>query len=48
MLLGTVPGRSAIKRAALGAGLTHLGRFAAEYRDLFGESPSATLNQSAR
>lgn len=48
MLLGTVPGRSAIKRAALGAGLTHLGRFAAEYRDLFGESPSATLNRSAR
>jgi len=48
MLFGAAPGRSAIKRAALDAGLTHLGRFAAEYRDLFGESPSATLNQSAR
>jgi len=48
MLLGTVPGRSAIKRAALGAGLTHFGRFSAEYRHLFGETPSATLNRSAR
>jgi len=48
MLLGTVPGRSAIKRAALGVGLTHLGRFSAEYRHLFGESPSATLNRPTR
>ena len=48
MLLGAVPGRSAIKRAAFGVGLTHLGRFAAEYRHLFGESPTATLNRSAR
>lgn len=38
--------RGAIKRAALGAGLTHLGRFSAEYRDLFNESPKTTLNRS--
>ncbi len=45
-LLGASSKRSAIKRAALGAGLTHLGRFSAEYRGLFGESPKATLNRS--
>lgn len=37
--------RGAIKRSALGAGLTELGRFSVEYRYLFGESPSATLNK---
>jgi AraC-like DNA-binding protein len=35
----------AVKRAALSAGLTELGRFSVEYRQLFGESPSATLRQ---
>lgn len=30
-------------RVALDHGITHLGRFAAQYRMLFGESPSATL-----
>jgi AraC-like DNA-binding protein len=35
--------RSAVKRAALGAGLTELGRFSVEYRALFGESPSTTV-----
>lgn len=35
----------AVKRAALDAGLTHLGRFSAEYRELFGESPSTTLSK---
>lgn len=38
--------RSAVKRAALGAGLTALGRFSVEYRQLFGECPSATVNVS--
>lgn len=38
-------GRAAVKRAALGAGLTALGRFSVEYRRLFGESPSATLSE---
>ena len=39
-------GRAAVKRAALGAGLTALGRFSVEYRLLFGEYPSATLSDS--
>jgi len=45
-LLGASAKRGVIKRAALGAGLTHLGRFSAEYRDLFNESPKTTLNRS--
>jgi hypothetical protein len=28
-------------------GMTELGRFSRDYRQLFGESPSATLNRSA-
>jgi AraC-like DNA-binding protein len=47
-LLGCVPQRGSVKRAALGAGLTHLGRFAAEYHSLFGELPVTTLNNRAR
>ena len=47
-LLGCVPERGSVKRAALAAGLTHLGRFAAEYRSLFGELPATTLNKRAR
>jgi len=35
--------RGAVKRAALCSGMTALGRFSVEYRQLFGESPSATL-----
>jgi len=38
------PDRGGVKRAALQAGLTELGRFSVEYRRLFGESPSTTLN----
>jgi len=45
-LLNTTPERGAVKRAALGAGLTELGRFSVEYQRLFGESPSVTLNKS--
>jgi AraC-like DNA-binding protein len=37
--------RRLVKSAALDAGLTHLGRFSAEYRELFGESPTMTLNR---
>jgi AraC-like DNA-binding protein len=37
--------RGAIKRAALDVGLTELGRFSRDYRRLFGESPSATVNR---
>ena len=36
--------RGAVKRAALAAGFTEFGRFSVDYRQLFGESPSATLN----
>jgi AraC-like DNA-binding protein len=43
MLLAASQERGVIKRAALSSGLTHLGRFAVEYRQLFGESPSVTL-----
>ena len=45
-LLGASANHGAIKRAALGAGLTHLGRFSAEYRELFNESPKTTLDRS--
>jgi len=44
-LLSGPPVRSAVKRAALGAGLHELGRFSVEYRHLFGERPSATLGR---
>lgn len=37
--------RGAVKRAALRAGITELGRFSQEYRQLFGESPSVTLTE---
>lgn len=40
------PERGAVKRVALEAGLSELGRFAAEYRALFGELPSVTLERS--
>jgi len=40
------PDRGGVKRAALTAGLTELGRFSVEYRQLFGESPSTTLKTS--
>ena len=42
-LKSAVPERSAVKRAALEAGLTDRGRFSVEHRALFGQSPSATL-----
>jgi len=45
-LKSAMPERSAVKRAALGAGLSDLGRFSVEYRALFGQCPSATLSES--
>lgn len=42
----SAPERGMVKRAALGAGLTELGRFAGEYRRLFGELPSVTLHRA--
>jgi len=45
-LLNSAQRRGGVKLAALNVGLTELGRFAVEYRRLFGESPSFTLNRS--
>jgi AraC-like DNA-binding protein len=42
-LLHTPAGPGVIKRVALESGYWHLGRFAKEYRQLFGESPRQTL-----
>jgi AraC-like DNA-binding protein len=33
---------------AMGFGFTHMGRFAVEYRQRFGESPSETLRRQRR
>ena len=43
-LLRSGPEKGRVKLAALGAGLTHLGRFSKEYHQLFGELPTTTLN----
>ena len=42
-LLSAEPATGLVKQAALGAGFHHLGRFAHDYRECFGESPSETL-----
>lgn len=39
------PGRSHVTRIALDHGVTHLGRFAARYRQLFGELPSSSASR---
>ena len=38
--------RGRVKHAALSTGFTELGRFSVEYRQLFGEPPSATLSRT--
>lgn len=43
-LVTATPGRAVVKQVALDVGLTQLGRFAVEYRALFGEAPSVTLS----
>src|SRR4029078_5881038 len=43
-LLEASPGAN-ITEVAMRWGLTHLGRFAARYRERYGESPSATLRR---
>lgn len=45
-LLRGDPETDLVKRAALGAGFTHMGRFSREYQQLFGELPTTTLNQT--
>jgi AraC-like DNA-binding protein len=47
-LLCSAPETRLVKRAALGAGFTHLGRFSKEYYQLFGELPTTTLNLRSR
>lgn len=44
-LLAADPGEATVKMAALESGFRHLGRFAVEYRALFGESPRETLGR---
>ncbi len=45
-LLQAGPGRS-VTFIALECGFAHLGRFAAEYKRYFGESPSDTIKRTA-
>lgn len=47
LLVNGLDERGQVKRAALAAGFTEFGRFSVEYRQLFGESPSSTLSQTA-
>ncbi len=42
-LLGTRPAAGVVKEKALDWGFRHLGRFAGDYQELFGEFPNATL-----
>jgi AraC-like DNA-binding protein len=44
-LLAADPGEATVKMAALESGFRHLGRFAVQYRALFGESPRETLGR---
>lgn len=41
------PGSTTVTAVAGGLAINHLGRFSAEYRDAFDESPSETLNRPA-
>ena len=47
-LLHGSPGHDTVGRAASDFGFWHLSRFAAQYRALFGESPSTTLGRRTR
>lgn len=44
-LLAAERDATTVSAVAVGLGILHLGRFAAAYREAFGESPSATLNR---
>ncbi len=46
-LLRSKATRAAVKRAAIDAGFMELGRFSVDYRELFGQTPSATLSRAS-
>jgi transcriptional regulator GlxA family with amidase domain len=46
-LMKAQPGES-VTALAMGFGFTHMGRFAVEYHQRFGESPSETLGRQRR
>lgn len=48
ILLNSARKRGAVKQSALTVGMTQLGRFSVEYRQLFGESPSVTLSNVSK
>jgi len=41
-------GQETVTQVAIDHGVTHLGRFAAQYRELFGENPSLSRNRGGR
>jgi AraC-like DNA-binding protein len=45
LLCRTEPGATSVTEVAMTCGLRHLGRFAAEYHDRYGEPPSHTLHR---